>query len=47
MEDRILMAHGSGGSATGELIDEIFDKEFSNKTLDEMEDSAEIGRAHV
>lgn len=42
MEDRILMAHGSGGSATGELIDEIFDKEFSNKTLDEMEDSAVV-----
>ena len=42
MEDRILMAHGSGGSATGELIDEIFDREFSNKTLDEMEDSAVV-----
>lgn len=42
MEDKILMAHGSGGSATDELIDEIFDKEFSNKTLDEMEDSAVV-----
>lgn len=42
MEDKILMAHGSGGSATGELIDEIFDREFSNKTLDEMEDSAVV-----
>lgn len=42
MEDRILMAHGSGGSATGELIDEIFAKEFSNKILDEMEDSAVV-----
>lgn len=39
-EDKILMVHGSGGSATGQLIDTIFDKEFSNKTLDEMEDAA-------
>ena len=39
-EDKILMVHGSGGSATGQLIDTIFDKEFSNETLDEMEDAA-------
>jgi len=36
------MVHGSGGSATGELIDEIFDREFSNATLDQMEDSAVV-----
>ena len=41
-DDKILMVHGSGGSATGELIDKIFDKEFSNKTLDQMEDSAVV-----
>lgn len=41
-DDKILMVHGSGGSATGELIDTIFDKEFSNKTLDQMEDSAVV-----
>lgn len=45
MEEKILMAHGSGGSATGELIDEIFDREFSNTTLDEMEDSAVVAGA--
>lgn len=38
--ETIQMVHGSGGSATGELIDEIFDREFSNRTLDAMEDSA-------
>jgi len=37
-----MMVHGSGGSATGELIDEIFDREFSNATLDQMEDSAVV-----
>lgn len=42
MEERIMMVHGSGGSATGELIDEIFDREFSNATLDQMEDSAVV-----
>jgi len=42
MEEKIIMVHGSGGSATGELIDEIFDREFSNATLDQMEDSAVV-----
>ena len=42
MEEKIMMVHGSGGSATGELIDEIFDREFSNATLDQMEDSAVV-----
>ncbi|RRF95040.1 MAG: hydrogenase expression/formation protein HypE [Lachnospiraceae bacterium] len=42
MEDKIIMAHGSGGSATGELIDNIFDREFTNETLDAMEDSAVV-----
>ncbi len=37
-----MMVHGSGGSATGELIGEIFDREFSNATLDQMEDSAVV-----
>lgn len=36
----ITMVHGSGGSATNELINEIFASEFSNNTLNQMEDSA-------
>lgn len=42
MSDVITMAHGSGGSATGELIDEIFAPAFSNETLLAMEDSAVV-----
>ncbi|MBE5835849.1 MAG: hydrogenase expression/formation protein HypE [Butyrivibrio sp.] len=38
----ITMAHGSGGAATSELIDEIFVKAFDNKVLTEMEDSAVV-----
>lgn len=36
------MVHGSGGQATGELIHEVFAKEFDNQTLDQMEDSAVV-----
>ncbi len=36
------MVHGSGGQATGELIQEVFAKEFDNETLDQMEDSAVV-----
>ena len=38
-EERITMAHGSGGEATGRLIGEIFEKEFQNPYLSQMEDS--------
>lgn len=38
MEKVITTAHGSGGSATGELIGEIFEKEFH----DEMDDAAVV-----
>jgi hydrogenase expression/formation protein HypE len=37
---KITMAHGSGGKSTSELIDTIFEKEFSDPTLSKMEDSA-------
>lgn len=40
MSGRVAMVHGSGGKATGELIDQIFASEFQDQTLDEMEDSA-------
>ena len=36
------MVHGSGGSATGELIAEVFAKEFQNDVLNQMEDSAVV-----
>ena len=43
MSDQVItMVHGSGGSATGELIHEVFAKAFQNDTLDKMEDSAVI-----
>lgn len=41
-EARITMEHGSGGRATGELIDEIFAGTFHDETLDQMEDSAVV-----
>ncbi len=41
-DQTITMVHGSGGSATGELIQEVFAKEFRNDTLNKMEDSAVI-----
>lgn len=47
-QDIITMVHGSGGSATSELIHEIFASEFKNDTLDQMEDSAVVeGSARI
>lgn len=40
MDKTITMVHGSGGSATGELIAEVFAREFDNEILNAMEDSA-------
>lgn len=37
---KITLSHGSGGSATGELIARVFAKAFSNPILNAMEDSA-------
>ena len=42
MSNTITMAHGSGGSATKELIDNIFADAFSNDVLNAMEDSAVV-----
>ena len=36
------MEHGSGGQATGELIEEIFASAFKDETLSRMEDSAVV-----
>lgn len=40
--ERIVMEHGSGGRATGELIAEIFEQAFSNEVLSQMEDAAVV-----
>ncbi len=37
---KIVMAHGSGGNATKQLIKELFQKYLANQYLDKMEDSA-------
>lgn len=39
---KITLAHGSGGQATGDLINRIFAKNFSNPILNMMEDSAVV-----
>ena len=40
MMDRILLAHGSGGKLSHELIDKIFLAKLSNRFLEKMGDSA-------
>ena len=40
--DKIIMEHGSGGRATGELIREIFESQFNSDVLSEMEDAAVV-----
>lgn len=42
INDTITMAHGSGGSATEQLIHDIFAASFSNDTLNRMEDAAVV-----
>ena len=42
MEDRIIMAHGSGGKLTAELIREVFSSAYGNDILTDMEDAAII-----
>lgn len=39
-ENKINLSHGSGGHATKELIEDVFQDKFSNEILDKMEDSA-------
>ncbi len=40
MEDRILLAHGSGGKLSHDLIEKSFVSIFSNPLLDKLDDSA-------
>ena len=42
MEDKILLAHGSGGKLTAELIDKVFRPAFTNPILDKLDDQAVI-----
>jgi len=39
-EDRVTMAHGTGGRMTQQLIEKVFGKQFSNPILDRMNDAA-------
>jgi hydrogenase expression/formation protein HypE len=38
--DRVLLAHGGGGSLTRELIEELFEPKFTNAALRPLDDSA-------
>lgn len=42
-EDRILLAHGSGGKLSHDLIVNLFLKAFSNPILEKLDDSAVFG----
>lgn len=41
-EDRVTLAHGSGGKATQTLVEAIFLESFRNPLLERMEDGAEL-----
>ncbi|HQE93206.1 MAG TPA: hydrogenase expression/formation protein HypE [Anaerolineae bacterium] len=43
MEDHILLAHGSGGILTHELIRDVFARYFANPYLDDLGDAALVG----
>lgn len=43
MEEQILLAHGSGGTLTHELIQEVFARQFANPVLDDLGDAAIVG----
>ena len=45
--DKITMAHGSGGKAMRDLIDDVFIKAFDNPAMGEMEDQARIDLASL
>ncbi|HBA60779.1 MAG TPA: hydrogenase expression/formation protein HypE [Elusimicrobia bacterium] len=40
--EKILLAHGSGGRLSRELVEQVFLKSFSNPALEPLEDSAEV-----
>ncbi|MBD2201957.1 hydrogenase expression/formation protein HypE [Calothrix sp. FACHB-1219] len=46
-DTHITLAHGSGGKAMRDLIDEIFVKSFDNPILSQLEDQASFNLAHL
>lgn len=44
MDDKITLAHGSGGKAMFDLIRQIFYRHFSNEILSRADDAAHLGR---
>ena len=43
MEDQILLAHGSGGVLSHELVRDVFARHFANRFLDDLGDAAVVG----
>lgn len=43
--DKVLLAHGSGGKAMRDLIDDVFVSAFDNPAMGDMEDQARLGLA--
>lgn len=41
--EKVVLAHGSGGRLSRELVEKVFLKSFSNPALKPLEDAAEIG----
>ena len=41
-QDRILLAHGSGGTMMHELVEDVFMKDFDDDILSQMEDAATL-----
>lgn len=47
MNNVITMAHGSGGTAMQQLLDELFLPAFANPQLDQREDQARLDLAEL
>lgn len=45
--DTVLLAHGSGGKAMRDLIDDVFVAEFDNPAMGDMEDQARLGLSEM
>ena len=46
-DNNITLAHGSGGKAMRDLIDDIFVNTFDNSTLSQLEDQASFDLASL
>jgi len=47
MSDKILLAHGSGGRMSHELVEQVFLKHLDNPILAQMDDAAVIGSSRL